>query len=238
MLGEPGVDFPEEKTVLDVVATSRGDVLVSWVEEVRDDELIVSIPKDRAQRGVPMHNGERLELIWRGPEELRALPVELIDTQSAAGPCLRLRAVGPAGRGQRRAAVRAPLVLPIQVSRPTHSLRGNTLDLSEGGLRCLLHPANAEDHTSAVDAPPNEGPREDARDGASGLLEVGQVVDLTIGEADDELRGRGEVVRRHPRNDKLQEVSVRFIGLPVHLEDAIRRRVFANLREMRMRGLM
>src|SRR3954451_20125394 len=58
--GEPGVEFPEEKAVLDVVATSRDDVVISWVEEARDDELIVSVPKDRAQRDVRLDGGERL----------------------------------------------------------------------------------------------------------------------------------------------------------------------------------
>jgi PilZ domain len=240
--GEPGVDFPEQNAVIDVVATSRDDVLVSWVEEVRDDELFVSVAQDRSQRPVRMDNGEQLELIWRGPEELRALPVELIDTEGAAGPGWRLRPLGPAGRGQRRAAVRAPLVLPVRVTRAAMGLAGKTLDLSEGGFRCVLEHAaadSAERHTGAVRAQPNsDHVTEDSPGRSQEPLTAGQVVDLTIGEADEEIRGRGEVVRRHSRSDSLQEVSIRFIGFPEHVQDTIRRRVFAGLREMRLRGLM
>jgi hypothetical protein len=240
--GEPGVDFPEEKAVVDVVATSRDDVLVSWVEEVRDDELILSVPQDRSQRQVRLDIGERLELIWRGPEELRSLPVELVDAQGAAGPRWRLRAVGPAGRGQRRAAVRAPLVVPVLASSAAQSLAGRTLDLSEGGLRCVFEPSggdDAEGHAGAADAQPSgNAVPDDAQVGTQGVLKPGHVVDLTIGEGNEEIRARGEVVRRHSRSDNLQEVSIRFIGLPEHVGDAIRRRVFATLREMRQRGLM
>jgi hypothetical protein len=46
------------------------------------------------------------------------------------------------------------------------------------------------------------------------------------------------MVRRHPRTDNIQTVSIRFIGLPEFVEDDIRRRVLAKLREMRQRGLM
>ena len=241
MHGEPGVDFPEEKAVLDVVATSRDDVLVSWVEEVRDDELVVSVPQDRSQRAVRLDDGERLELIWRGPEELRALPVELIDTRGTAGPRWRLRAVGPAGRGQRRAAVRAPLVVPVLATQAAQSLAGRTLDLSEGGLRCVFDAAgdNAVGNAAAADARPHGDPATDAAPrGTQGVLEIGHVVDLTIGDAGDEIRARGEVVRRHPRTDQLQEVSIRLIGVPEHVGDVIRRRVFASLRELRQRGIL
>jgi PilZ domain len=240
--GEPGIDFPEVNAVIDVVATSRGDVLVSWVEDVRDDELIVSVAQDRSQRPVRMDKGEQLELIWRGPEELRALPVELVDTRGEAGPSWRLRPIGPAGRGQRRAAVRAPLVLPVRISGAAQTLAGTTLDLSEGGLRCVLEQAVAERARgrggAVVGQPDPDHVPDDSPGDAHDFLTAGRVVDLAIGEADEEIRVRGEVVRRHPRTDDLEEVSIRFIGLPEFVADDIRRRVFANLRELRQRGVM
>jgi hypothetical protein len=241
VLGEPGVDYPEDKTVVDVVATSRSDVLMSFVEEVRDSELIISLPKDRLQRPVRLDTGERLEIIWRGPEELRALPAELADVDKEAEHRWRLRVVGPAGRGQRRGAVRAPMIVPVQIQRDSDSFLGNTVDLSETGLRCIVDLATEDKAARTAEAPVSAnaetgGPKTAAA--GPGRLDVGQVVAVTTGWDGETVSVRGEVVRRHHREDALQEVSVRFIAPPEYVEDAIRRRVFTSLRDMRVRGLI
>jgi hypothetical protein len=111
---------------------------MSWVEEVLAEELIVTVPQDRSQRPVNLETGERVELIWKGPEELRALPAELIAVEKAPQPRWRLRRVGPASRGQRRAAVRAPITLSVQIAKSGLALSGVTTDLSEGGMKCVL----------------------------------------------------------------------------------------------------
>jgi PilZ domain len=244
VLGEPGVDYPENKAVVDVVATSRSDVLMSWVEEVRDDELIITAPRDRSQRRASLENGERLELVWKGPDELRALPAELVGVDDAAEPRWHVRSTGPAVRGQRRAAVRAPMVLAVQIVRGSERLEGRTVDLSEGGVRCIFDgPAERQVGAGQVGAGKTAGepPTADAEAQESETpqrLQVGDVVQVLTGWDGEEVSSRGEVVRRYPRQDGREEVSIRFIGLPQYVEDSIRRRVFTTLRELRLRGLM
>ena len=52
MQGSPGIDYPEDRSPVDVLAASRGDAVMSFVETVTDDELLVSIGQDRAGRPV------------------------------------------------------------------------------------------------------------------------------------------------------------------------------------------
>src|SRR5688572_26227921 len=101
-LGVAGVDHPEEKAVVDIVVPGRGEMLMSWVEVVSDEGIDVTVPQNRAGQPVRLDAGERLDLVWKGTEGLRALPVELTATAPGEKPTWRLRAVGPATRGQRR----------------------------------------------------------------------------------------------------------------------------------------
>jgi len=47
-----------------------------------------------------------------------------------------------------------------------------------------------------------------------------------------------EITRRHTDGESPTEFSLRFIGLPEHVEDDLRRRVFTRLRDLRQRGLL
>lgn len=226
MAGEPGVDHPEVMAVVDVLAADRGDALMSWVESVSDGELVLTAGKDRSQRTVRMDVGERLELIWKGPEELRALPAELVAVETGSGEATwRVRPTGRASRGQRRAAVRAPIGFHAEVTLGRTPCEGVTVDVSEGGMRLLLDPAApaGDDEPAAV----------------SSAVEVGTVlpaaVDLASGRR---VTCQAEVVRRHHREDARVELSMRFIGLAEPQQDAIRRDVFAALRDLRSRGLI
>jgi hypothetical protein len=242
MMGEPGLDFPEAKTPVDVRVHSRGDTLLSFVEQVESGELVITAGEDRQKRPVRLEPGERLELMWRGPEEFRAVPAELLAVDLGNGPTWRVRTVGPAGRGQRRAAVRAPMDFTVTLTNGPLSHRGVSVDLSEGGLRCLLD--DAARTTAAGSAPDGAAAAEEraatAADAASAhQLEVGSVLQVTVWFDDREyVTSKGEVVRHFPRADNREEVSIRFIGLPEKMEDLIRARVFARLRELRARGVL
>ncbi|MGY1696531.1 flagellar brake protein [Geodermatophilus sp. SYSU D00814] len=213
----PGVDHPEEKAVLDVKASSRADVLTSFVERVSGSELVVSVGEDAQKRRVRLDTGEHLELIWRGPEELRSLPAELVEVVTGDSPTWRLKIVGPASRGQRRNAVRAPMSVPVELAVGERVLAGTTIDLSEGGTHCLL-----------TGKPGAERPE----------IEVGTVLPVVVDLDGDRLAAKAEVIRRHPRDDHHTELSLRFVGLGERREDTIRRRVFAELRDLRSRGLI
>lgn len=221
----PGTDHPEQRGIVDLLVADRGDALISWVERVEGQELVVTAGQDRSQRRVRLEPGQRVEMVWRGPTELRSLPTELVAVE---GGCWRLRATGPAARGQRRAAVRAPLSLVVRVGSGTATVTGNSVDISEGGFRAVF-PA-----PPASDAAPLPGEAESpAVD-----WQVGDVIDVVVELEPGEVRTGAEVTRRHPREDDHRELSVRFIGLPEREEDQIRARVFAGLRDLRRRGLV
>ena len=241
MFGDvPGVDYPEVKAVIDVIAATRSDVLISWVEEVRDDELIITVPRDKSQRRVRLDSGERLDLVWKGPNELRALPAELLSLEGAEEPCWRVRRTGPAGRGQRRAAVRVALRLPVQVHRGADRFTGVTVDVSEGGLRCALARPRQTRPIRLVSGPQQEDDNslQAPSGGTTNRLEAGEVVTVDLQLGEDQVSCQGEVMRHFKGETPEMQVSIRFIGLSEQAEDLIRRHVFAALRDLRKRGLI
>jgi hypothetical protein len=246
MTGEPGVDYPEEKMPIDVRAQSRGDNLLSFVESTENGELILAVGEDRQRRPVRLEPGEHLELMWRGPDELRSVPAELIAVENGNRPTWRVRTIGPAARGQRRAAVRAPMDFPVTLAQGARTLTGVSVDLSEGGLRCLLDEGQDDRRTTSAAAAPSPADGQTAAGGdvavtvaTEQLLQVGSIQQVTVRLDDrDYVTAKGEVVRHFPRADKREEVSIRFIGLPEKMEDLIRARVFARLRDLRARGIL
>jgi hypothetical protein len=238
VVGTPGVDFPEQRDVVDVVVSGRGEVLVSWVQSADDREVVVTVGEDRDRRRAALPVGERLELVWRTASELRALPVELVALEPGATPVWRLRPTGPVTRGQRRSAVRAPLSLPVCMTVGTAEVAGTTVDVSEAGTRIVFEAASPG-RTDSTDGSDPEPATEDAPEGgaADGLPDAGAVVTLRLSFADDDVVCQAEVVRRIGRQDRRPELTFRFIGLHEKTEDLIRRQVFAELRSLRARGL-
>ena len=224
MLGVPGEDHPEVGTVLDLIPASRGDALMSWVDDVGDEELVVSIPQDLARRPVALAVGEQIEVIWKASGVLRCLPVVLAGIDSGESPHWRLRSAGVVQRGQRRDAVRAPLVAPVFLGTGASPAGGMTLDMSEGGLRCVLDRGArlVPGATAQFSAHP---------------FRVGDVVRVSVMLPELTVACLSEITRRHPLDDARTELSLRFIGLPEHVQDDLRRRVFARLRGLRQRGV-
>jgi hypothetical protein len=227
MLGEPGEDYPTIGSAVDLIAASRGDTLTSWTDDVQDEELLVSVPQDESQRPLALGVGEQLEVVWKGSGEVRALPVVLSAIEVGEQPRWRLRRTGVVKCGQRGDAVRAPLAVPIRLDRQPSPVTGTTVDLSEGGLRCVL-----ETERRTAQGMPD---RDDSGDFSP--PEVGEVVRVSALFPDSTITCLAEVIRRHPRDDSRVELSLRFIGLREDHEDLIRRRVFARLRDLRHRGL-
>ena len=90
---------------------------------------------------------------------------------------------------------------------------GTTVDLSEGGFRCVLarrpKPAGRpQARDRSADPPP---PR------------AGDVVRVTALFPDAAITGAAEVTRVHDRDDDRLELSLRFIGLTENEQDLIRR---------------
>jgi c-di-GMP-binding flagellar brake protein YcgR len=217
MQGQAGVDYPEDRSPVDVLAASRGDAVISFVERIGADELVLTVGQDRAQRPVRLQPGERMDVVWKDAGELRSLPVELVAVETEPAKLWRVRAVGPATRGQRRAAVRAPLSYRAALEHGTVTAEGTTIDVSEGGVRALFEVTGND----------------------TKVPEIADVVGVTVWfDERQHVTSRAEVTRVHGRTDSGLELSVRFIGLTEKMQDLIRREVFAGLRDLRARGLL
>lgn len=222
MTGIPGTDYPEVRTVVDLLLSNRPDAMISWVEAARSDELVLAPAEDRTRQQRRLAVGERMDVVWRGPADLLSLPAELVAVESGADPVWHLRPVGPAIRGQRRASVRAPLLTPVLFEGSAGPVPGTTLDVSEGGLRVLLDARAGDDLTAG---PPDGAPV------------PGSVVPLVLTLGDVDLPCRTEVLRRTRREDRW-ELTLRFVGMHENTQDFIRRHVFERLRTLRARGVL
>jgi c-di-GMP-binding flagellar brake protein YcgR len=226
MLDSPSDDYPEVGTVLDLLPASRGDALMSWLDDVDGEDLVVAVPLDLARRPVALAVGEMIDVVWKTSGALRCLPVVLAGIDPGEPPQWRLRSAGVVRRGRRREAVRAPLRVPVTVGTGPSAARATSLDLSEGGLRCIL------------DREARPAPREAAELSAQFAFRTGDVVRVSATFPDLTVACLSEITRLHPRDDSRTEMSVRFIGLSEHVQDDLRRRVFARLRDLRQRGLL
>jgi c-di-GMP-binding flagellar brake protein YcgR len=211
-----GTDIPDINTVVDLEVAEQQPVLTSWIRESGPDQLVLVAGQDQERRPVRLAAGEAMTVVWKGPDGLRALPVELVAVR-LDGPELlwEVRPTGPTVRAQRRDAVRAALATPVRVTVPEGQLTGATLDLSEGGCRC------------AVEVRPG------VRAGVGTVVPV--QLELDGGES---ISTEAEVVRALPLAGERTQLSLRFIGLPERHEDRIRAVVFAELREQHRRGLL
>jgi hypothetical protein len=214
------VEFPATGTVVDLIPASRAGTFLSWAVASAGAELLVLVPIDQARRPVSLTPGERIDLVWREPSGLLSLPTMLAAVLPGERPCWRLRVAGVVKRGQRRDAVRAPITAEVRLGAGPAAVSGVTVDLSEGGLRCVL-----------------DTPRLSA--GAGGPApEQGAVVRTVVVLPEFRIDCLSEVVRQHPRDDARVELSLRFIGLTEFEADGVRRFVFARQRELRQRGLL
>jgi hypothetical protein len=213
--GRPNVDYPAASTALSVLPLGRDEALTSRVRRETRDHLHVSAPRNAVGAAVPLVEGDVLELSWQADDGLRSVaasPVELTDDLT-----WRLRVTGPASCIQRREAVRAPIGLPVWISWDGVTLAGSTVDLSEGGLSCVLRPHDDLGRTS--------------------LPKRGQVLVCRLDLYSDELVTEVTFSRRRPREDALHGWSVHFVDLPEPAADLIRSHVFTALRNARARRL-
>ena len=137
MTSVPGVDLPEEQTEAEVALP--GGVSVSTRVEFVGDGVIVVRPSlgeygDQAVASA----GARAEVIWKGPEGQRSRPASVLSVEQGAVVRWRLEPTGPAEDSQRRQAVRARVELPLAVRYQGVDLPGNTVDVSEAGVRCQV----------------------------------------------------------------------------------------------------
>ncbi|MGY1618751.1 PilZ domain-containing protein [Geodermatophilus sp. SYSU D00691] len=227
MKGNPGVDYPAERESVDVAAGSRDDLVQSFVDRVGDDSLVLTVGEDRDRLRVRLEPGESLELLWQGPSGMRVVPTELVAVRTGTRPTWEVRPTGPAASGQRRSAVRAPFTFPLTLRFDGAFVEATGVDLSEAGVRCWLPLASFPARAADAGGPGQTGP----------VLAERAAIAMTLRLGESAVECEGVVIRRREGEGERLELSIRFAGLDERREDVIRRRVFAELREQRARGI-
>lgn len=208
--GVPGVDYPEEQRDADLMLIGRGISVNGRVEMVNGTVIVL-----RPSAGDYVDNnvvavGNDVEVYWRGPEDQRMVPARVLSVENGTVVRWRLEITGEAEVSQRRKAVRARVQVPVEVGHGSFELKGESVDLSEAGMRV-------------------------AADGMGFEPEPGSRVDLRVKLEDGEVRVKAEVVRLQTRGARWV-LSLRFVDLEERDGDRFRRRVFQALREERARA--
>ncbi|WP_346620902.1 PilZ domain-containing protein [Blastococcus montanus] len=209
MTSVPGVDHPVEQTEAEIRLVGSDVAVTARVEVVHAGVISVRPSAGEYVENSVVRVGDVVEVFWTTDAGHRALPAEVLDVQQGAVVRWRLRVTGPAEHGQRRAAVRSRLVLPVEARFGVVELSGQTVDVSEAGLR-----AQFEGFGIAPDA--------------------GTTCGLSIAFEDGPLVTRGEIIRIQTRVTRWV-MSIRFVDIAEKDQDRIRRRVFQALREERAR---
>jgi PilZ domain-containing protein len=210
MASVPGVDHPEEQSEADVTLTGRGISANCRVEFVNDDVIVVRPSVGDYLDRVVVAVDNEVEVFWRGPEDQRMVPASVLAVENGAVVRWRLRATGPSESSQRRKAVRARVVVPVEAGYQSFEMTGKSIDLSEAGMRVLV-------------------------DGFGVPPEPGSMLDLVVKLEDGAIKSKAEVVRFQARGAQWQ-MSLRFVDLEEREGDKLRRRVFQALREERARS--
>jgi c-di-GMP-binding flagellar brake protein YcgR len=206
----PGVDHPEEQSEAEITLSGRGISVSSRVEFVQGDVVVVRPSVGEFVEQVVVKPGDVVEVFWKHAEGQRALPAEVTEVeQQGVVTRWRMRATGPAEHSQRRKAVRGRVAVPVTARYVGNDLTGETVDLSEAGLR-----ANFDGYG----LPPDAGNR----------------LDLVIRLEEGAITAKAEVVRTMAKGP-VWLMSLRFTSIEERDQDKIRRRVFQALREERAR---
>jgi c-di-GMP-binding flagellar brake protein YcgR len=209
MTSVPGVDHPVEQTEAEVTLSGRGISVSTRVEVVQNEFISVRPSVGEFVDQVVVQVGDVVEVFWKTDDAQRALPAEVTEVEQGAVIRWRLRATGPAEASQRRKAVRGRVNVPVVAAYGSVDLKGETLDISEAGLRAEFE---------GFGAPPESGAK----------------LDLTISLEDGVIKTKAEVVRTTAKGARWV-ISIRFGGIQEKDQDLVRRRVFQALREERAR---
>jgi hypothetical protein len=207
MTSVPGVDHPVEQTEAEVTLTGRGISVTARVEVVHDGVISLRPSVGEFVEQVVVKVGDAVEVFWKGEVNQRAAPAEVLEVEQGAVVRWRLRITGPAEDSQRRKAVRGRVHIPVEAEYGAVDLKGQTVDLSEAGLRAEFE---------GFGAPP----------------EAGVSLLLTLSLEDGAFKTKAEVVRTQARGARWV-MSIRFLNIQEKDQDRVRRRVFQALREER-----
>jgi c-di-GMP-binding flagellar brake protein YcgR len=206
----PGVDHPEEQTEAEVTLVGRNVSVTARVEVVHEGLISLRPSVGEFVQQIVVQVGDQVEVFWKGEDTQRAVPAEVVDVDQGAVVRWRMRMTGPAETSQRRKAVRGRVVMPVVAEYGTVELKGETVDLSEAGMRAQF-------------------------EGFGVLPEPGNTMMLTFELGDGPIRTKAEVIRTQARGARWL-MSIRFVNIAEKDQDRVRRRVFQALREERAKN--
>lgn len=198
---------PHESSRADVTLVARGITVNASVDVSTEVSIVVRPDGEGAAWKTSVKDGDPVELYWVGGNEERTLPARIVDVEPGEEVRWHLAPTGPAERSQRRKAVRGFVTLPVYLPWADGQLVGETVDLSEAGVRVLV---------DGWGLPPESGTR----------------LEVSITVADEVLHLRGEVVRQQANGPRWL-IAMSFEDVPDHDADLLRRRVFQALRAER-----
>lgn len=206
----PDVDHPVADSAVDVTSTGRGLSVNTRVERADGSSIVVrpSVGDFVGQEIVAV--GEEVEVFWQGPAGGRALLAVVARVEFGAVPRWYLTVTDAAVDRQRRVAVRCRVAVPVTVTLYGLDLAGESNDLSEAGVRATV-------------------------EGYGTVPESGMTLGVTVHLEDGALWYRAEVIRVQTRGTDWM-LSLRFVDPTERDQDALRRRVFQELREERARS--
>lgn len=172
--------------------------LRSQIQDVVDDELVIAAPVE-ADDVAPLQAGETLTLSWtndRGLHRLRVVLRERIDDP----PRWRVEIASPVAREQRRDSYRVPVMGTVGLWLPDRWWTARLVDVSEGGLRCLL-PGDL-------------------------VVPEGTACEVSLDVVRPGLRLPGEVLRVREGVDAMLDLGIRLTDVAPPVADELRRYVF------------
>jgi hypothetical protein len=202
------LDRPRVSTAADVTLVSRGVTVTARVDSSDADRVVVGPADDGiAWFGSAVAAGDPAELYWIGGQEEWTLAGTVAEVEGGDMPRWHIAVAGPAERSQRRRAVRARVELPVLIPWAGAVMTGTTVDLSESGMRALM---------DGWGVPPEPSTPAQAT--------------ITLDSSTVELHG--EIVWTLTRGPRWL-MAMKFVHVPEHVGDALRRRVFQALRDER-----
>jgi c-di-GMP-binding flagellar brake protein YcgR len=185
----------------------EGQYIPSRVEAVDGNLYTVGRPSYSGDLEVA-DPGTEMAMIWFSERGVYGVPARLVTQHRDRIPVWQIEITGEVELKQRRKFVRVPFVAPVTLAvgkDAENAVEGTLVDLSEGGIRCVLRSAVRED-----------------------------IVAVTIDDDESPITVSGWIVRVTPQADGSQHVVVVFDPSPGDA-DRIRRLVMREQLRLRRR---
>jgi hypothetical protein len=202
------LDRPRVSTSADITLVSKGVTVTGRVDSSDADRVVVGPAGDGPMLVADtVAAGDPAELYWIGGQEEWTLAGTVAEIEDGERSRWHIAVAGPAERSQRRKAVRARVEVPVLIPWAGAVMTGNTVDLSEGGMRALV-------------------------DGWGVPPEPSTPAQVTLTLDDTTVALHGEIVWTSTRGARWL-MAMKFLRVPEHVGDQLRRRVFQALRDER-----